>query len=349
MITAETRTDTKIPDSYSSKTKASLEKEAGAEKINFQDLMQNSNILKSEEVERENKTMGSGGEIRIGEAKNDKDFREQLEKITGKPQGKLKNKLDRDDYLNLLVTQLKYQDPSKPMEHHEMASQMAQFNTVEQLVGVNKSLDNMNKIQSGAQIEKLAQYIGREVEVQGNTLQISSANKEPIAKIELTAAAQNLNIEIKDSQGKQVRTLHYENIEEGGHEIQWDGKNELGEKLQNGEYTMQIQARTSDGKPVINSALVTAKVTGIKDLLSGGKLESTNGIVDVTKINSIRNSLEDRKFLKEVSLKEINSKTEMKPNEHLSKIEKESPTLVNKEVTNKSSHQNHEKESAHVN
>ena len=82
----------------------------------FGTLLSESSKLRKEEQELEAQSVGQGGELKIGENKTDKEFREMLEKVTGKKQDKLKNKLEKDDYLNLMVTQLKYQDPTKPIK-----------------------------------------------------------------------------------------------------------------------------------------------------------------------------------------------------------------------------------------
>lgn len=71
--------------------------------------------------------------------------------------------LGKDDFLKLLVTQLKYQDPMSPMEDKEFISQMAQFTSLEQMKNMNNSV----------QITQATSFIGKQVtwaDSQGNEL-----------------------------------------------------------------------------------------------------------------------------------------------------------------------------------
>ena len=51
-----------------------------------------------------------------------------------------KNAIGKDAFLNLLVTQLQHQDPTKPMDDTAFLAQLAQFSSLEQLQSMNSSL-----------------------------------------------------------------------------------------------------------------------------------------------------------------------------------------------------------------
>jgi len=70
--------------------------------------------------------------------------------------------LGKDDFLKILVTQRKYQDPTKPMEDKEFIAQMAQFSSLEQMTNMSSQFTELSAILKGAQAMNL---IGRDVEI----------------------------------------------------------------------------------------------------------------------------------------------------------------------------------------
>lgn len=267
---------------------AKKQRTSGGEKFNFDKVIGESNTAIAEQMEADKKALGEAGELKIGESKNDKEFREMLERVSGRKQDKLKNKLDKDDYLNLMVTQLKYQDPTKPMENHEMATQLAQFNTVEQLINVNKSLTDMSNQAAQANVDKLTPYLGKLVEVNGAKLKVGMDQKATQGSLELPAAAGSVSVMIKDGTGTVVRTLGLGEKDMGRHAIEWDGKTDGGIAAKPGNYTFEVAASTLDGKEMKVKTSFVAKVEAITDLASGGKLETASGAVEAKDILAIR-------------------------------------------------------------
>ena len=71
------------------------------------------------------------------------------------------NKLGKDAFFELLVTQLQYQDPLNPMDNSQFISQMAQFSSLEQMENMNRNMEMFLRIQS---ISEGAGLIGKNVE-----------------------------------------------------------------------------------------------------------------------------------------------------------------------------------------
>jgi flagellar basal-body rod modification protein FlgD len=71
--------------------------------------------------------------------------------------------LGQADFLKLLVAQLRYQDPMNPMEDKEFIAQMAQFNALEEMRGLNKSFAAMSDFN---QLTQASSLLGKTVAIQ---------------------------------------------------------------------------------------------------------------------------------------------------------------------------------------
>lgn len=93
------------------------------------------------------------------------------------------------DFLRILVTQLSFQDPLKPMDNKEFVAQIAQFTTLEQTRQLNERIDTLLAIQSSTQSVGL---IGKTVEVstangpsQGTVTTVTFANGQALLSLQL--------------------------------------------------------------------------------------------------------------------------------------------------------------------
>lgn len=293
-VNTQSLTNQVTRDFAANRPNANKEKSERNDIPDFQSLIAQSNMdFKAEQAKKEAK-MGEGGELRLGETKDDKAFREMLERVTGKKETKAKNKLEKEDFLNLMVTQLKYQDPTKPADHKDMAQQLAQFNSVEQLASANKSLEKIATGQQELKNDKITEYIDKEITVKGSNLQLSGSTLESSPLFKISEDAVTVSIAIKDSQGQLVRNLALGDLKKGEHNFTWDGKDNKGEAAQSGTYTFEVIANTVEGRQLEPTTYTKTVVTGVSDLDKGGVLETPAGEVKLGDIVAIRNQRKEQ-------------------------------------------------------
>jgi flagellar basal-body rod modification protein FlgD len=165
---------------------------------------------------------------------------------SGKPRqtGSMQS-LGRDDFLKLLVTKLEYQDPLNPMQDENFVAQLAQFSSLEQMYniseGIKKSnewdylqMQSINNVMASGLIgrEVQANYSGVYYDGQANP-SISFTSDKPATKVTVT---------ITDIEGNKVATLTRDNTPAGATSMEWDGRDNFGNKVESGHYNVTVEA-----------------------------------------------------------------------------------------------------------
>ena len=98
------------------------------------------------------------------------------------------NDLDKNAFLQLLVTQLRCQDPLEPMDDREFIAQLAQFSSLEQLQNMNSNLGFFMDLTI---LQQASNLVGKEVDVYGGDEDITGiitevrfTNKGPMIVID---------------------------------------------------------------------------------------------------------------------------------------------------------------------
>jgi flagellar basal-body rod modification protein FlgD len=164
-----------------------------------------------------------------------------------------------NNFLTLLTTQLKNQDPSKPMDPSEFTTQLVQFTNVEQQIAMNAKLAELIALQEVNQTLAAAGYLGSTVEVNGSTMPLKGGSAS--FTYTLAQAAEAATINIFDSSGKLVRRAEAE-TGIGRHEFTWDGKDDGGNTLSDGAYSVTVSARAGE-TPITATVHAIGEVTGI--------------------------------------------------------------------------------------
>ncbi len=161
--------------------------------------------------------------------------------------------IGKDQFLKLLTFQLKSQNPLKPYDNQEFASQLAQFSQLETLTDIRSLLEgqvNSNLLLTQTiSNSALPGLLGKHAKAISNSTHYDGNNAVQLGyKLDISAASGELTI--KDSGGKVVRTIQLSgtDLESGDHKLNWDGKDDSGNTLAEGDYSFQVTAKDKAGK-----------------------------------------------------------------------------------------------------
>ncbi len=202
-----------------------------------------------------------------------------------------KKELGKDEFLKLLTQQMKSQNPLKPQEGQEFASQLAQFSSLEQLTNISKLLQNQldgNKVLAASVTNASAPVlIGKNVEAQTDYLAFDGSNPVTLA-YELPQSATEGVLQIKTEAGAVVRTTSLEgaNLKNGRHSLTFDGKNNRGQLLAKDNYRIEVVA-TAGSSPVEAQTFVRGTVSGLRFKSEGTMLVVNGGEMPLADIVEI--------------------------------------------------------------
>lgn len=201
--------------------------------------------------------------------------------------------LGKDDFLQLMITQLKYQDPLNPMDGTEYASQLAQFTSLEQLTNLNasvkQSIDANYVLTQSINNTLTANLIGKEAKIASQKL-VNTGNNTVNIGYDLLANAKSVNITIKDRYGNVVRTIEENNISEGSSKLEFDFTDNNGEKLINGEYSVEVTATDFNNQPLAVSSYIVGLIDGVRFSENGTSMIISSVEYSISDILEILNS-----------------------------------------------------------
>jgi flagellar basal-body rod modification protein FlgD len=186
-------------------------------------------------------------------------------------------------FLTLLMTQLKNQDPTSPLDTNQFTSQLVQFASVEQQINTNRSLGQLINLTQSGQVIQSSSMVGRRVEVEsdqlslqngGATVKFTSPTDGPVA---VAVFAPNGT---KVAEGLvQART--------GSNEWSWNGRNGNGTLLRDGAYRVAVTGNNADGSTRALPFTVLGTATGVAQQDNAVKLQLGGVTVDFAKVKSV--------------------------------------------------------------
>ena len=129
--------------------------------------------------------------------------------------------LGKDDFLKLLITQLKNQDPLNPLDQNQFLAQTAQFTSLENLQNISTQLTDIKSLTAGSSFAQSAALIGKTVRTSGRDFTLNSDGAVLPFTLDRAAA---VNLDILDSSGIVVRHVTSNSLDAGTQAVSWDGR-----------------------------------------------------------------------------------------------------------------------------
>ncbi len=205
-----------------------------------------------------------------------------------------KDELGMSTFLTMLVAQLKNQDPLNPMEGTDFTAQLAQFSALDQQFKMTESLSAIQEMIDAQGNSNAVDYIGKTVKTYDNQIHMKDGQLDS-SSYDLEAGAY-MTFHVYDEEGEEIRKMYDGWQEAGEHDFVWDGKDDSGQTVGDGIYTIKVETEGEDGSPVACNAYVTGEVTGVTYInglpyfMLGEKLVNIANVVEVTKTAAVDES-----------------------------------------------------------
>ena len=198
--------------------------------------------------------------------------------------------LTQADFLNILVAQLKYQDPNNPMDDNQMATQLVQYSSLEALTNINTGIQSLVDASSTKSLLSGVSYIGKSIKSTGYNLAVSDGTVSTLY-YSLGESVSNVTANIYDSTGDLVRSDVIGSKGVGDYSYVWDGKDTNGNTMSDGTYGIILKAEDSTGATVSVQSQISGVVSGVNTTNGTTYLELKDGRqVDISTVTEIVNT-----------------------------------------------------------
>jgi flagellar basal-body rod modification protein FlgD len=186
---------------------------------------------------------------------------------------KKKDQLGQNEFLQLMLAQLKNQDPFKAMDPSQFLGQLAQFGTVTGIQDMQAAFTSLSDAMRSSQVLDGASMVGRDVLVPSDTVTLH-ADGTVKGSIDVPKGLTGLTVNIRDSAGALVRRMTLP-TDSGNHEFTWDGLRDDGTRAAAGDYDIEAIG-SLDGQSGSLEMLFSSRVNSVTIDSSGLVLNTSD-------------------------------------------------------------------------
>ena len=193
------------------------------------------------------------------------------------------------DFLQLITTQMKDQNPLQPSDPTQFLTQLEQMSEVSSMQSMQGSLTSLQTSLQSSQMANGAALIGQTVLTPATTASLDTTGGSINGAVAVPSGAKLVTVTVSDSSGALVDTFKVAPASSGLTNFTWNGKDTNGTAVAAGQYT--IAAASSDGTTNTQlTPLVAAKVQSVIVDSSTSTLDVTteNGTVPLSSVISLQ-------------------------------------------------------------
>lgn len=162
-------------------------------------------------------------------------------------------------FLKMLMTQLKNQDPTSPMDTNQFTSELVQFSSVEQQIATNTSLTKLIELTQAGEIMQASAMIGKRVTVESDHLPVQDGK----GTLQFTASeSQPVQIAVFSESGAKIRDETVAGAK-GSNTWTWDGRSGAGVRVPDGAYKVAVTGAGQNGTSTALPFTVSGTATGV--------------------------------------------------------------------------------------
>lgn len=171
-------------------------------------------------------------------------------------ENKPNDELTQSNFIELLVAQVKHQDPTKPMDPSQFMSQLTQSSMVNGINELQKSFDFLASKLTSDQSLQAAGLVGKSVLVSGGQGLLTTGG-DISGQLNLDRHASEVNINIYNTQGELVKTMPLGGNNSGVVQFKWNGFGDAGDVMPAGHYLMTAEALIDGDQQAVQVSLET--------------------------------------------------------------------------------------------
>ncbi|NBU21324.1 flagellar hook assembly protein FlgD [bacterium] len=174
----------------------------------------------------------------------------------------IKKTLGKDDFLRLMLSQMKNQDPTSPFKAEQMATEIAQFTSVEQLQNMNQNLTKLSQQNRPLEQMVMTGMIGKTVTVDRDRFPHAEGENDSLS-FNLSKDSKSTVISVNNEAGEEVYKKDLGPQKNGLVSFTWDGKKNNGLPAKSGNYAIRVEAIDHHEQKIQINSLAQAKVIGV--------------------------------------------------------------------------------------